>query len=451
MTGEAISVRLVAQEARALLTRLWRIKPYALNTPAVPAATVSPQAQAAIEKHMLGGRQRLDGMVRKFIAWVDSPDGKSAAPDELQRAFSMLRLRFNSILTQFDIFGDVLVQRSEHGTGVWIAGLDVAAADALTPAGRYAELPPIICYLDRGAGAAIRRARTRLPGGDENPVGIIRVPRERMVGSGVASSLVHEVGHQAAALTDLVPSLRRALIQRTHEEEEEAAAWRFWDLWISEIVADLWAVGLLGITATMGLLAVVSLPRPFVFRIAQDDPHPFPWFRVKLSCEMGNALYPHPQWAQLSQAWEELYPRAGLDGRRLAIIGQLERTTAEFVAMLLEHRPEMLHGARIRDFFPLAERTPEQLGRRFDECRRNRARLQQMRPSLAFAALGQARAEDKITPEREGELLVSLLTHWAVRSSLDTSVLCASTSTWNANSSRQLERAQWAPQPVSGE
>ena len=37
-----------------------------------------------------------------------------------------------------------------------------------------------------------------------NPVAIIRVPRERMVGHGIASSLVHEVGHQGAALLGLV-------------------------------------------------------------------------------------------------------------------------------------------------------------------------------------------------------------------------------------------------------
>jgi len=34
--------------------------------------------------------------------------------------------------------------------------------NALALPGFY-EAPPVICYLDRGAGAAIRRARTRLP------------------------------------------------------------------------------------------------------------------------------------------------------------------------------------------------------------------------------------------------------------------------------------------------
>ena len=113
-----------------------------------------------------------------------SSDSEDPAPREAQRRFTLLRLRFNSIICQFDIFADVLAQRSEHETGVWVAGLDDVAADALELPGYYTA-PPVICYLYRGHGAAIRRARTRLPGGDLTPVVIISVPRERMVGSGV--------------------------------------------------------------------------------------------------------------------------------------------------------------------------------------------------------------------------------------------------------------------------
>ena len=43
----------------------------------------------------------------------------------------MLRLRFNAVLTQFDLFDSVITQRSENQTGVWLSGLDVASADAL--------------------------------------------------------------------------------------------------------------------------------------------------------------------------------------------------------------------------------------------------------------------------------------------------------------------------------
>lgn len=42
-------------------------------------------------------------------------------------------------------------------------------------------------------------------------------------------------------------------------------------------------------------MGVVSLPAWFVFRLNGDDPPPMPWVRVKLSCALGDALYPHPQ------------------------------------------------------------------------------------------------------------------------------------------------------------
>ena len=75
--------------------------------------------------------------------------------------------------------------------------LDVLAEDGLAVCKEYTDVPALMVFLQRGHGAAIRRARTRLPGGDENPVAVIQIPRERMVGSGIASSLIHEVGHQA--------------------------------------------------------------------------------------------------------------------------------------------------------------------------------------------------------------------------------------------------------------
>jgi hypothetical protein len=46
-------------------------------------------------------------------------------------------------------------------------------------------------------------------------------------------------------------------------------------------------------------------------------------------------------------------------------------------------------------------------------------------PSLALAVLGQASADRAISPEDESRLVGELLTHWALRSSLDRSAICA--------------------------
>ena len=413
------------QESRALLTRLARVKPFALLEPMVPAANLLPAAQSAIEAQLIAGRRELRRQVHAFMDWLSSSAAQRASAAEAQRRFAYLRLKFNAVLTQFDLFSDVVTQRSESESGVWLSGLDVLSADALSLRGHFYKAPPVICYLDRGPGAAIRRARTRLPGGGTSPVAVIRMPRERMIGSGIASSLVHEVGHQAAALLGLVESLRPVLRGLQLGAGEAAVAWRLYERWISEIVADFWSVARIGVAAPTGLMAVVSLPRAFVFRINVDDPHPVPWLRVKLSCAMGDALYPHPQWRRLAQMWEAFYPRQGLDAESQRLLQQLQTVMPAFVSLLVQHRPAALRGLTLSQALHVAERRPLRLSLLFRLWNRLPALMYRAPPSLVFAVIGQARSDGRLSPEDESLLLGKLLTHWALTSTLDTSQACA--------------------------
>jgi hypothetical protein len=429
MASRLSAIELVADEARALLSRVDRVKPFALTETMVVAAAPSLVAQAAVDAHIVQGREALRGMITGFLQWLRGPAAGRASVAEVQRRLAFLRLRFNALLSQLDIFADVMTQRSENETGVWLGGLDVVAADMLNIPGRYFLAPPLLCYLDRGHGAAIRRARTRLPGGGANPAAVIRVPRERMiVGAGMGSSLCHEVGHQAAALLDLVSSLKPELARMRRQNGGGGRAWELFDRWISEILADFWSVARVGVGATLGLLAVVSLPRVFVFRVTLDDPHPMPWIRVKLSCAMGNALYPDPQWRRIAEIWEEFYPLAGLDLLRRRLIADLEATLPAFVELLVNHRPQALRGAGLGRAVLDGQRAPGALRARFDSVRQAPEALRDVPPSLAFAVISQARADGKLSPEAEGDLLGKLLTHWAVFSALDASTLFAAQS-----------------------
>ncbi len=424
MNGHSAALWLLEQEGRSLAARLARLKPFALVTPMVPAATVSPAAQTAIENHLIAGRRKLRSKIADFLRWLRGP-GRTVPPSEAQRQMVFLKLRFNAVITQFHIFADVLTQRSEHEIGVWIAGLDDFAADALALAGGYYEAAPVICYVDRGIGGAIRRARTRLPGGDPSPVAIIRIPHERMIGSGIASSLAHETGHEASHLLGLINPLRLLLQERQRTRVESALVWRLWDRWISEILADFWGVAKVGVASTLGLMSLVTLPRAFVFRIDTQDPHPTPWIRVKLSCAIGAALYPHPQWSALAKLWESLYPVDGLDGQTRAVLAQLEAGIPEFVQLLVNFRPQSLHGKSLKEVMPLAERQPARLSGYYRDWLASPKKMQTVPPSLIFAAIGQAKVEGKISPENESKLLADLLSFWAMRSALDTSAICA--------------------------
>ncbi len=383
--------------------------------PMVAAASITPEARKGIHLLIKTGRQELRQKVLQFIKVMRQSAGTPL--HKCQSAYAILKLQFNALLDQFDIFADVVNQRSEHETGVWLGGLDTFAQDALRLEGDFYRAPPLVCYLDRGHGAAIRRARTRLPGGKDNPVAVIKIPRERMVGSGIGSSLVHEVGHQGAALLGLIPSLKPLLGAKAQTEPpNRAAAWRLYDLWISEILSDFWAVAMLGVSATTGLMNVVSLPAYFVFRMPDGDPHPFPWIRVKISLAFGKALYPDPQWAGLEQLWRQLYPldSGAVKPAQRSLTGALEETLPDFVRLVLDHRPASLRGKTVRQVFPAGGRQPAQLRQLYQMWLKRPDEIYKARPSLVFAAVGQARADQTASPFEENRLLSKVLWQWAL-------------------------------------
>jgi hypothetical protein len=416
---------LLEQEARALLARLEKVKPFALHQTMVPAAALPPAVLSAIDRYLIEGRRKVRLMVQDYMDWLVSRAGRSSPLELAHRRFRSLRLQFNTVLSQFDIFADVLTQRSEHETGVWLAGLDAVAADALSLEGGYYDPPGLICYLDRGYGAAIRRARTRLPGGGQNPVGIVRVPRERMIGSGIASSLIHEVGHQAAALLNLLESIRPVLRGLQRNGSVDDSAWQYWDRCLPEILADFWSIARLGMTSTLGLMGVVTLPRYFVFRVNIDDPHPVPWIRVRLSCAIGRMLFPHPQWDRLESIWLSYYPPESADRRKRSLLALLERTMPGLAAIIAHHRPKSLGGASLKEALRTDDRQPAHLAELFQSWRASPARMYRVSPTLVFAVIGQARAEGSISPEEESRLFSQMLDYWALRNTLDHRVNCA--------------------------
>lgn len=403
----------LANEAVSLHTRLMQMQPFALTMPMVPAASVSADALNSITEMLNESHKQLNQNISRFKADIMKSVPENFNPQQWQERFTLLKLRFNNILNQLDIYADVLSQRAEHGTGVWVAGLDALAADALKNGKDCYEIPEIIVFLERGHGAAIRRAKTRLPGGDTNPVAVIQVPRERMVGSGIASSLIHEVGHQGAELLGLISPLKQQMNALAKSEPGYSEIWKLFEKWISEIAADFWSVAHLGLCATHGLMGVVSLPYYFQFRIDGDDPHPAPFLRVMLSCAMGNELYPHPQWKQTEETWESFYPVSRLEPAKQELIKKIRSKTKSFARIIAEFKTEALKGKKLREIFPTSERQPDRLRSYFSAWEQNSGLINSASPSLVFAVIGQAKADGKISSKAESELLTNHLKRWA--------------------------------------
>jgi hypothetical protein len=415
---------ILMQEVLALRARLDNVKPFSMHMPMVMAAAISPSAMTAIEQHVRDYCLRLRDVIDLFLEWMKGPEGLETSPALVQRRLTGLRLKFTAMLSRFDIFAEAITQRSEHDHGVWLAGLDVLAEDALYFPKMPYRIPPVVCYLDRGIGAAIRRIQTPLPGGLSNPVTIIKVPRERMIGSGIGASIVHETGHQAAAFLDLVATLRNEIGIRRDELSDDSEVVNSLIRWMPEILSDFWSVGKLGISATLGVMTVISLPPVFVKRVIANSSHPTPWVRVKLSAAMGNELYDHPQWAHFGGIWEELYPLVDGASPHNNLLRRYEAALPVLAKIIANHRPPILRGRSLREIMPVADRGPQILKQHFQKWRRDKRSILDDKPTLVMAVMGQAKFDGCLPAYDESRMLNSCLRRWAMRRALDTGTRC---------------------------
>jgi len=122
--------------------------------------------------------------------------------------------------------------------------------------------------------------------------------------------------------------------------------------------------------------------------------------------------------------WESFYPPAGLDRAHHTLLRRLEATIPAFVALLVNHRPRSLRGRSLIEVLDVRGRQPARLAALYGGWLRAPGQMYRAAPSLVFAVLSQARADGRLTPEDETQLLTTLLTHWAIRSSLYTSESC---------------------------
>lgn len=402
------------REAQSLQIRLSQQKPFIMTMPMVKGAQISRAALGKITHLLQSSKVQLNQGIHLFLIKLNDAKSQNSHPGKIQKEFIMLKLRFNNILDQLDIFSDVLSQRSEHDVGIWLSGLDTLAEDALrVGVSYYDEAPELMVFLERGHGAAIRRARTRLPGGDENPVGIIQIPRERLVGNGIAASIIHEVGHQGAELLGITHSLRLRLQEMMEKDKPRSHLWRYYERWISEIIADYWAICHLGICATTGLMGVVTLPKYFQFRLELDDPHPAPYMRVAISCAFGELLFPSAAWKNIWDLWQQFYTLGDLPKEKVILIEALLELRTDFINLVHFHKVKSLKGKTVGSIFPIQERQPEKLGQIFQHWEKHPFLMKKAPPTLVFAVLGQAKFNGEVSPIKESKMLTQQLRNWA--------------------------------------
>ena len=204
-----------------------------------------------------------------------------------------------------EYFGDAVRSRSTPKLAALLRGLDVLAAmsmdSVLRPLGR--QTPPVLTYIDKGLGASILRAGVRLWDPESvNPVAVIKITRHNLRRP---TALIHEAGHQVAAIVGFNAELARTLEAGLAAGGREVAA--VWASWASEIAADAFAFVHCGYGSIAGLHDVVAGEPRTVFDPRFGDPHPIPYLRVLLGVAMCRRFYGAGPWDDLGDAWQATY------------------------------------------------------------------------------------------------------------------------------------------------
>lgn len=240
--------------------------------------------------------------------------------DDLERVRQRVvafRRRFLQVETMLDFYGDAVNTRTSPKLGAILRGCDFLASQslerALAPLGR--SVPPVLVYIDKGFGASILRAGLRFwTGGPLSPAAVIKITRHNL---GRPTALVHETGHQFAAIVGWNEELAAALQRELAGPSAEVAS--MWAATASEVAADCFAFAHAGYGSVAALHDVVAGEEKSVFQLMPGDPHPVAFVRVLLGVQMCVRFFGAGPWDELAAAWVRTYPvrRAPHDVRGL--------------------------------------------------------------------------------------------------------------------------------------
>ena len=261
-------------------------------------------------------RLRFDKAAGRLMAELTGLERRAASADggetaDIEEQLVALRQRYSLLETTIDFYGDAINSRSNPVMQRTLAGLDRLAGLSmqrlLAPLGH--PVPPVLCYVDRGLGAAILKAGLRLWDPTVlSPAATIKIARHNLMRP---TALIHETGHQVAHILGWNEALADALEDALSGESSELA--RVWAGWSSEIAADSYAFVQTGYAAVANLHDVLAGGADYVLRYVAGDPHPVSYVRVLLGVEMCNAVFGDGPWQGLARALIMRYPLVGAD------------------------------------------------------------------------------------------------------------------------------------------
>ncbi len=263
------------------------------------------ESTAIIMKNYL--RKNLTHLVHNGKKLEEQLQNIKTEKEQLQLRKALLRYKqdYLKIETTIHFYADAINTRNSNQTAWMLKGCDILCNDCmemfLSPMQK--PMPPVITYLDKGAGAAIMKAGLRLWDGSMSPAALIKITFHNLR---QPTALLHECGHQIAHILGWNKELSKTLYENLESKNKIVA--KAFSGWSSEIAADAVALVTTGFAAVAALHDVVDGEGNAVFNYNDGDPHPISYLRVLLNCAMCTCLFGKGPWDSLALQWQQYHP-----------------------------------------------------------------------------------------------------------------------------------------------
>ena len=273
----------------------------------------------SLRRHLSGVIDRLNAQGRVLVALERDARSPTARAEVRRRLLQFERLYQRTERT-LEFFADAINCRTNPQVAALLRACDTLAhrsmAQLLDAIGQ--NTPPAVTYLGEGRGASILKAHQRLwDGGEICPVAAIKVTRHNLLRP---TALIHEAGHQVAAIVNWNEELAAALARGLQSEGASADLADIWAGWASEIAADAFSFVHTGFASVAALHDVLDGDPALIFRLLPGDPHPISYLRVLLGVQMCRYFYGAGPWDTLALSWTDSHRPEGASPEARAVV-----------------------------------------------------------------------------------------------------------------------------------
>jgi hypothetical protein len=213
----------------------------------------------------------------------------------------------------FELFGQ---RQSQYAD--WLLSCDRIALDCYqavwTGLGRARPIPapPPFCYMRTGfAPATFRRGiPLRRLGRQLNPFPLVQLPYHRLVNPWtLVSAILHETSHNLQSELGLSRDIPRNIARTLLAAGLPKNVAGIWTRWNREMFADMSGLLLGGPEIVPSLMDVVGRSPQAVFAYSERAPHPTPYLRALISCELLRRMGFVEDAGRYRRLWVRLYPK----------------------------------------------------------------------------------------------------------------------------------------------